>query len=87
MTFYSRRVGGTAISIRRVAVMRCFTSIAAAAMALTETVSGAAGTSGLAALLIASPRHIGAAITMTYRLKVPEAATTDNRPAVEDGQW
>lgn len=73
------------IAIRRVAGICCFTMVAAGAIAMAVTVAGTAGTSGLA-VLFATILHFGATAAMTRSLEVPEAATSDNRPAVEYGK-
>ena len=73
------------IAIRRVAGIRCFTMVAAGATAMAETVAGTAATSGLAVLFAVS-LHLGATAAMARSLEVPEAATSDNRPAVENGE-
>lgn len=82
MALYSYRVIDVAIAIHHVVVRCGFTSMTAGAMKMIET--GAAVASGFTVLLIACPRHLRAAITMTHRFKVPETTTPDNRPAVEN---
>jgi hypothetical protein len=66
--------------------MRSFTSVAAAAVAMAETVARTAWTSGLAVLLFGSILHLGATAAMAHRLEVAGAAASDKRPAVENGK-
>jgi len=59
---------------------------AASAVAAVLTVPGTAVTGTCAVMLLATVLHLGTTAAMTHRLEVSEAATSDNRSAVENDQ-
>jgi hypothetical protein len=77
--------GGMWIALGRIALMRYFASVAAGATTLAEIATCAAGTTRLA-MLFATILDVHAATAMARGLEATEAATSDNRPAIENSQ-